>query len=83
MFFQCFFLRFFILTNKFISFVIGNSKLEYLFNKKRHQYSMSECGMYCLHFMIYMLEGNNFMKYIKNKKSDEYIEKFRNVFFID
>ena len=30
-----------------------------------------------------MLEGNDFMKYIKNKKSDEYIQKFRNVFFID
>jgi hypothetical protein len=30
-----------------------------------------------------MLEDGNFMKYVKNKKSDEYIEKFRNVFFID
>jgi len=52
-------------------------------NDKVHQKGDSECGMYCLHFMIYMLEGNDFMKYIKNKKSDEYIQKFRNVFFID
>ena len=52
-------------------------------NDKEHQKGDSECGMYCLHFMIYMLEDNDFMKYIKNKKSDEYIQKFRNVFFID
>ena len=54
-----------------------------LYNDLEHQKGNSECGMYCLHFMIYMLEDGNFMKYVKNKKSDEYIEKFRNVFFID
>tara|TARA_B110000285_G_scaffold111236_1_gene126266 strand:- start:1299 stop:2156 length:858 start_codon:yes stop_codon:yes gene_type:complete len=54
-----------------------------LHNDLEHQKGNSECGMYCLHFMIYMLEDGNFMKYVKNKKSDEYIEKFRNVFFID
>ena len=54
-----------------------------LHNDLEHQTGNSECGMYSLHFMIYMLEDGNFMKYVKNKKSDEYIEKFRNVFFID
>ena len=61
----------------------NNIKFTYLENDKEHQKGDSECGMYCLHFMIYMLEGSDFMKYIKNKKSDEYIQKFRNVFFID
>lgn len=52
-------------------------------NDKVHQIGNSECGMYCLHFMIYMLDGGDFMKYIKSKKSDQYVEKFRNIFFID
>ena len=54
-----------------------------LHNDKVHQRRNSECGMYCLHFMIYMLEKGNFKTYVQNRKSDEYIEKFRNVFFID
>jgi len=54
-----------------------------LHNDLEHQTGDSECGIYSLHFMIYMLENGNFMKYIKNRKSDEYIEKFRNIFFID
>jgi len=52
-------------------------------NDKVHQHGDSECGIYSLHFMIYMLEDGNFMDYIKKNKSDEYIEKFRNIFFID
>jgi len=51
-------------------------------NDKQHQSSSTECGMYSLHFLIYMIDGGNFMNYIKNKKSDEYIEKFRSIFFI-
>ena len=55
----------------------------YLYNDKKHQKGDSECGIYSLHFMIYMLEDGNFMDYIRKKKSDEYIKKFRNIFFID
>jgi len=51
-------------------------------NNRQHQSSSTECGMYSLHFLIYMIEGGNFKNYVKNKKSDEYIEKFRNIFFI-
>jgi len=55
----------------------------YLSNDIDHQHGNSECGIYSLHFIIYMLEKGDFMKYIKNKKTDEYMEKFRTVFFID
>ena len=55
----------------------------YFSNDKPHQHGDSECGVYSLHFIIYMLEGGNFKDYIRKNKSDEYMEKFRNVFFID
>ena len=55
----------------------------YLSTDIDHQHGDSECGIYSLHFIIYMLEKGDFMKYIKNKKTDEYMEKFRTVFFID
>ena len=57
-------------------------KFTFLYNDKVHQKGTTECGIYSLHFLIYMIENGNFMKYIKNKKSDEYIEKFRTIFFI-
>ena len=40
-------------------------------NKKRHQYSESECGMYCLYFIISLLQGISF-KTIENKKTQKY-----------
>lgn len=60
----------------------NNIKFTYLWNNYQHQKGGTECGIYTLHFLIYMIEENDFISYIKNKKSDEYIEKFRNIFFI-
>lgn len=61
----------------------NNINFTYLWNNKSHQKGGTECGIYTLHFLIYMIEENNFYDYIKNNKSDKYIEKFRNVFFIN
>jgi len=33
-----------------------NMKFEFIKNKKRHQYKMSECGMYCIFFIIQMIK---------------------------
>ena len=59
-----------------------NISFNHEYNDIQHQEGTTECGMYTIHFIIYMLQGNSFKKYIKNKKSDEFIEKFRNIYFI-
>ena len=59
----------------------NNIKLNYLYNDMQHQNGNNECGFYCLHFIIYMLKGGNFEKYINNKKNDKFMHKFRYLFF--
>lgn len=54
-----------------------------LYNDIQHQYGDNECGIYCIHFLISMLQGNSFVKYINNKKKDDYMHKFRKLFFIN
>lgn len=46
-----------------------NMKLEY--NAVRFQYGDTECGMYCLYFLIRMLEGDNFKEFCKRAPTDE------------
>jgi hypothetical protein len=47
-------------------------------NEIEHQKGNTECGMYSLYFIIHMLEN----KFIKTQKiKDEYIEKFRKIYF--
>lgn len=53
-----------------------------LFNDIRHQHKNTECGIYCLHFLISMLKGSVFDDYINKKLSDDDIEKYRRIFFI-
>jgi hypothetical protein len=47
-----------------------------------HQQSDTECGMYCLYFIISLLTGKRNPEYFKNKKiKDDYVEKFRKIYF--
>jgi hypothetical protein len=57
-----------------------------------HQYGNTECGMYCLYFLITMMTGETEggslhdhrarIRFFKKKRiPDKYIEKFRNVYF--
>ena len=62
---------------------IKNSTMDFLYNDIKHQYKDTECGIYCLHFISNMLDGNDFKKYIGNIKKDDYMEKYRNYFFIE
>lgn len=55
----------------------------FLQNDRPHQSGSTECGIYSLHFLIYMIQNGDFMKYIRNKKGDKYIEKYRKIFFIE
>lgn len=61
----------------------NNVSFTYFENDIQHQKGGSECGVYSLHFIISMLEKKDFMKYIKEVKNDKYIEKFREIYFIN
>lgn len=62
---------------------INNGKeISFIFNDKEHQKENTECGIYCLHFLIYMLQGKDFKKYVNTKKTDRVMFKFRDKFFI-
>ena len=56
-------------------------KYEYLYNKIRHQYTESECGMYCLYFIVKLLEGETYQSLIKNKIPDRRMKKLRKKWF--
>jgi len=56
-------------------------KYEILVSRKRHQYSNSECGMYCLYFIIQMLNGTKFQKFQKIKIKDSVMLKKRKKYF--
>jgi hypothetical protein len=66
---------------KLINSVRKQKKLNYYYNDISHQEKNTECGVYCLHFITYMIQNGKFDKYIKNKKSDNYMYKYRNFFF--
>ena len=57
-------------------------QFDVLYNDKKHQYGDTECGVYCLHFLVEMLKGKNFSDYVNNGISDKAISKFRKKFFI-
>jgi Ulp1 protease family, C-terminal catalytic domain len=49
-----------------------------------HQYGNTECGIYSLFFIVHMLEDKMTDHYIKTHiLKDEYMEKFRHVYFND
>ena len=52
-----------------------------LINKLEHQKTESECGMYCLYFIIQMLKDKNNDYFFKNKIPDEEVFKLRKKYF--
>ena len=62
-----------------------NPPIAFVFDEnhpKEHQFGDTECGVYSLFFIINMLEDKIDGDYIKkNKISDDFMEKFRKVFF--
>ena len=53
-------------------------------NNIRHQFKNSECGMYCLHFLIKMITTKiSFKKFCKNVISDDDIFKYRKIYFLE
>ena len=56
---------------------------EYKFkeNKKRHQYSNSECGMFCLHFIRSMILYDNWKELSTKKLNDKEMLRLRKVYY--
>jgi Ulp1 family protease len=53
------------------------------YNKIRHQYENSECGVYSINFIIRMLKGDSFDKICNDKVPDREINKCRAQYFIN
>lgn len=56
--------------------------MEFLYNDIQHQKRNTECGIYSIHFITSMLEGKDFDDYIKEIKRDDYMEKYRDFYYI-
>jgi len=60
-----------------------NIEFKFLRNKKSHQRGASECGIYCIHFIIEMLmrPEKALDVFLNGSIPDKKINKFRNVYF--
>ena len=58
----------------------GNSKIQ-KFNNIRHQHANSECGVYCLNYIIERLSGRSFETITGNITKDEEMNKNRKEYF--
>jgi hypothetical protein len=60
---------------------MGKDKLLVDYNKNRHQYKNSECGVYSINFILRMLKGETFYDIEDSKVPDDIINKCRNSYF--
>lgn len=56
-------------------------KYEYKYNKTRHQYGNSECGMYSLYFLVHLIREKAFDKFNHEQIKDKYVENLRKKYF--
>lgn len=73
-------------VNKFIDTVISQGKqlgidFNYYENEIEHQETESECGMYCLYFIIEMLKDKSPTYFLKNKINDKEVFELRKKYF--
>ena len=57
--------------------------LDFIWNDIKHQRKDTECGIYCLYFITQMLKGKNFDSYVEDIKKDEFMEKYRKIFYMN
>ena len=58
-------------------------KLDFFYNDIQHQQKNTECGIYSLYFLISMLHNVDFKKFIKKIKRDDFMEKYRKIFYLE
>lgn len=56
--------------------------IKIMVNNVRHQYKNSECGVYCIYFIVKLLEGSSYEDIINKKVDDDTMETNRDHFFI-
>ena len=56
-------------------------KMKLFYSSRRLQYSNTECGVYCLYFIIRMLEGDSFVHLSRRKPRDADMLAMRNCLF--
>ena len=76
--------------NKLVKRIIKEGKkmnppIEFKFDQNypvEHQYGESECGIYCIYFIVHMLEDKITSEYLKTHIiNDRYMQKFRKIYF--
>lgn len=61
---------------------VSEKEIDMQWNKNRHQYKNSECGVYSINFQLQMLKGTNFDQICKKKLLDDQVNECRSVYFI-
>jgi hypothetical protein len=56
-------------------------KMKLQYNSRRLQYNNTECGIYCIYFIIMMLTGEPFLKITRRKPNDAMMLDLRDWFF--
>ena len=63
-----------------------NMNITFHVNSVRHQYKNTECGVYCIWFIVNLLQSNNsenkYFELINNIIKDDKMQEFRDKFFI-
>lgn len=62
---------------------VNDQEPEIKINTVQHQFKNTECGMYCLYFIIEQLRGRTFEDIIYKKISDNQMDDYRYGYFID
>lgn len=66
--------------NKFYSPKLAN-KFVTMQNKKRFQFKNTECGMFCMYFLVQFLKKHSFEHIIKQDVHDDAVHKFRSIYY--
>lgn len=67
--------------NRFCEIGLGIKDSDVDFNRIRHQFKNSECGVYSINFIVRMLKGKSFKEICESKIPDEKINKCRAKYF--
>jgi hypothetical protein len=63
------------------SLTLQDPRMKLQYNARRFQYGETECGVYCLYFLIRMLEGDDFRKFCKRAPRDSDMLELRKWLF--
>jgi hypothetical protein len=59
----------------------NKSEIDLRYNKHRHQFKNSECGVYSINFILRLLKGETFDEITKHITKDDEVSKCRRIYF--